>query len=636
MSWACQKAITLLLITLLFTQSFNNAAEAKTTKPSMIADELIIKYKKKNGSAAVSTDEIKFLSSLLENNQLPKLKRHRKLRKLLKHSLNSEIAMVKLERKLSQSKIKKLISKLNAQHYAGTDYEIEAIYPNYLYEISDVDITSSVPNDPQLASQWALDYVKPEKLWKHTKGEGVTVAVIDTGVDYNHEDLAENIWSNTDEVANNGIDDDGNGFIDDTRGWDFIDDGGINCISGEDCYNEDNDPSDKQGHGTHVAGIIAAVQNNAKGISGIAPKAKVMPVRAGYSVGTSAYLKTSDIIQAVTYAINNDADVINMSFAGGELDALQDILMLADKLGIVLVAAAGNSRSSNQTYPAALPEVIAVGAVADNNTKAYFSNYGDWVDVVAPGSWILSTIPGNQYSYKSGTSMASPIVAGIAALIKAKNKISKPNAEEVRDLITESLIPTAFKVYPESSETIGGITAEINFPLAVDDMVLPFKPLIGETVTLSASASDPVLAINKYEWYSDKDGYLGSEESFQTNTLSYGTHVISVKAQNSAGQWSDPALKVLDVVETRSINPNIADDITYRIRKFKTYLAAGVNSRDLRSVKAYKWVSSVDGTIGKKSTLPIRKLSRGYHKISLFVQDKFGNWSQPSQKVVNI
>lgn len=636
MSWACKKSTALLLIILLCVQSFGSGLEAKTPKLSMLGDELIIKYKKKNSKENVSPDEVKFISSMLEGNQSPKLRRHRKLRKLLKHSLNSELAIVTLDQKLNQSKIKKLIAKLNAKHYSDTSYEIEAIYPNYLYEISDIDVSSSTPNDPQISSQWALSYIKPEKLWKNTKGEGVVVAVIDTGVDYNHEDLAANIWSNSDEIAANGLDDDGNGFVDDTRGWDFIDEAGINCISGEDCYGEDNDPIDKQGHGTHVAGIIAATQNNEKGISGIAPKAQIMPIRAGYSVGSSAYLKTSDIIESVTYAINNNADIINMSFAGADLSALGDILDLADKLGIVLVAAAGNSRSSNPTYPAAFPKVIAVGAIADNNTKAYFSNYGDWVDVVAPGSWILSTVPANKYEYKSGTSMSSPVVAGIAALVKAKNKISKPNAEEVRNLIAESLIPTGFRVYPESSETIGGATAEISFPLAVDDIALPFKPLLGETVTISAAASDPELPIVQYEWNSDKDGFLSSDENFSINTLSLGTHVISVKAQNSHGEWSDPALKVMDVVESRSITPNIADDINHRIRKFRTYLKAGISAKDRQNIKAYKWVSSVDGTISQKGKVPIQNLSHGYHKISLFVQDKFGNWSQPSQRVIDI
>ena len=255
---------------------------------------------------------------------------------------------------------------------------------------------------------------------KHPGGSpDVVIAVIDTGVDYNHLDLRNNIWVNTAEIPDNGRDDDGNGYVDDVYGWD--------------CVGDDNDPMDDNGHGTHVAGIIAAENNKIGGI-GVAYGCKVMVLKAGNSSG---YFNNSDIAEAIQYAYMNGASVINMSFGGGNISiAVEDALQNAYN-SCVLVAAAGNSGGCNvvlcscgkgigPTYPAALPYVIGVMSVdKDGKHISSFSNYDhhpyDSVEyeVYAVGEGVGSTWPTDKYACLNGTSMAAPTVAGIAALLRS-------------------------------------------------------------------------------------------------------------------------------------------------------------------------------------------------------------------------
>lgn len=629
-----------MLIYVLLIGYFASPVRAEQDDEAMSTGELIIKYKLKHSKP--KKQEIEFIDDFtrkfnLQEGLKPSLfskarRKHakaRKLRKLTKLKLRSQVALLKLDQKLSKREIKQLIRKLNNSRFNNEDYEIEAVYPNLIYEISSTD-------DPLNSNQWSHQFLKPEELWSITKGEGITVAVIDTGVDYRHEDLAANIWTNKDEIANNGIDDDGNGYIDDVRGWDFVATTGLLCVAGEDCGRADNDPSDHNGHGTHVAGIIGAVQNNRIGISGIAPEVKIMPLRAGYSTGASAYLQTSDILDALAYAINNNADVINMSFAGGGLDILHDIIKLADSLDIVMVAAAGNNSTSSQMYPAAFPEVISVGAIADNLTKMSFSNYGDWVDIVAPGSWIYSTVPNNLYDYKSGTSMASPLVAGVAALIKAKNKINPLTADEIKERLFNSSRDTLFRRYRDHGDTIQGLSAQIQFPLEVDDIIAPSSSILGDTVKITASVSDP--EVIGYDWSSDIDGYLGNEKTLELDNLSEGSHVISVRVEDTHGHWSEPAFRIVKVSNTRVLTPASFDtSLNFEIARRGRSLRARLGGRHNRKkVQAFKWISSVDGLVGQNKKLNVTSLSSGYHKISLLLQDQSGNWSDAHQKVIKL
>ncbi len=262
------------------------------------------------------------------------------------------------------------------------------------------------------------DYMNTNNI--HPGGSSdVVVAVIDTGVDYNHLDLRNNIWINTAEIAGNGLDDDGNGYIDDVYGWD--------------CVGDDKDPMDDNGHGTHVAGIIAA-ENNELGGVGIAYNCKIMVLKAGNSSG---YFNNSDIAEAIQYAYMNGASVINMSFGGSSISiAVEEALENAYN-SCVLVAAAGNDGACNNlacttcdvvgvSYPAALPYVIGVMSTNhDGSTVSSFSNYDHnpynsiEYEVYAVGEAVPSCWPGNKYASLNGTSMAAPTVSGIAALLRS-------------------------------------------------------------------------------------------------------------------------------------------------------------------------------------------------------------------------
>lgn len=274
------------------------------------------------------------------------------------------------------------------------------------------------PNDPRFSQQYHLNNtgtpsadIDAPAAWDITTGTDVVVAVIDTGVDYNHPDLRDNIWTNTRETVN-GRDDDGNGYIDDIRGWDFV--------------NNDNNPMDDNRHGTHVAGIIAARGNNSTGVSGVNWSARIMPIKFLSATGSGS---TARAISAIEYAVANGAKISNNSWGGGAASqALGDAISAAERAGHLFVAAAGNNNGNNNdvnpTFPSSYPNnnVISVAATTNTDALAGFSNIGARsVDVGAPGASILSTVTNNGYANLSGTSMAAPVVAGAAALVWAAN-----------------------------------------------------------------------------------------------------------------------------------------------------------------------------------------------------------------------
>ena len=298
---------------------------------------------------------------------------------------------------------------------------------DYMYAAADTTLIDSdtvaeaVQGNASWQDQWYLRSGNLQKSWDLLRTRGiaaggdssVVVAVIDTGVDYTHEDLKDNIWVNTKEIPGNGIDDDGNGYIDDVYG--------VDLETGRDSGMDDN------GHGTHVAGIIAAA-NNHIGVVGLAYNVKLMPIKAGMASG---FFNQSQIAKGILYAYNNGADVINMSFGGSASTiAVQDALETA-YTRCVLVAAAGNDGAPNEgllarpTYPAALSYVMGVMSVDIRGVESGFTNYdvkkynSVEYEVYAPGSQILSTIPGNRYATWSGTSMAAPYVSAMAALLRS-------------------------------------------------------------------------------------------------------------------------------------------------------------------------------------------------------------------------
>jgi subtilisin family serine protease len=303
------------------------------------------------------------------------------------------------------------------------DPRVRYAEPNHIVTID------SVPNDPSFGNTWGLnntgqtingspgtpdaDIDAPE-AWNVTTGSSnVTVAVIDTGVDWSHPDLSSQIWVNPGEncsgCRNDGIDNDHNGFVDDWHGWDFA--------------NNDNNPTDDHGHGTHVSGTIGAAGNNGVGVAGVNWNVRIMPVKFLNAQGSGT---DANAVSAVLYAAQNGAAVMNNSWADDVYSqALADAITVADQHSSLFVAAAGNNGTDNDsspTYPASydMPNVVAVAATDNTDSRAFFSNVGRRsVDLGAPGVDIYSTWPGGGYQYLSGTSMATPHVAGAAALAKA-------------------------------------------------------------------------------------------------------------------------------------------------------------------------------------------------------------------------
>lgn len=638
MLWVLGKKLKhslLVLFSLVFLLNFTLLAQSKKTrsnKKNFSEKQILVKFKKKKSLKNLEINDDEILDSISQTHKIKRKKTKNESTKLktLSTGENSIISVLELEENLDEYSIEALIDEMNLNKEVNSDYELEAAYLDHIFEIQESGTLDGNINDIDYQSQWNLDSIHAESAWNLSKGEGVVVAVIDTGIDYRHKDLAENIWINEDEIPDNGIDDDGNGFVDDVYGWDFVKEGNIFCEGGEDCKDRDNDPSDFNGHGTHCAGIIAAVQNNNFGISGIAPKAKIMAIRAAYSTGSSAILHTSDIIAAITYAINNGANIINMSFAGYSLGALEEVLKLAYDLDIVSVAAAGNLGSEEKIYPAALDTVIAVGALDQRDNRAYISNYGNWVDIAAPGVGIYSTTPFDSFRFKTGTSMAAPQVAGVAALVASKNKLKNLSVEEIKDLIKSSAENLNY------SDGLSKLNASIEYPLEIDDLQVPDWALFGSKTSFKALASDTRNQVIGYEWYSSLDGFLSDEASFNVENLSEGSHTITVRALNSLGEWSDYAHSIINISDERPIEVKDFDDINFRIKKKVKILKAKIKKSDRKKVKAYKWISNKDGEISNREILRKEKLSLGYHLLSLRVQSRSGIWSKPIERVIRI
>ncbi|MEG3906608.1 S8 family serine peptidase [Microcoleus sp. w1-18aA5] len=283
------------------------------------------------------------------------------------------------------------------------------------------------PDIPDLGgNNWALDLINAPEVWnQNITGNGIVVAVVDSGVDYTHPDLDDNIWRNAGEIAGNGIDDDRNGYIDDIRGWDFV--------------ASDNNPMDRDfdGHGTHIAGAIAAERNDF-GITGVAPNAKIMPVRV---LDTFGYGELNNVAAGIRYAADNGANVINLSL-GNEFypsNVVNNAIEYANNKGSVVVIAAGNSGFSQPDYPARNADRlgIAVGSIDINGRMPDTSNRAGSTAldyVVAPGVDIYSTTPYRTYDTLTGTSMATPQVAGVAALVLSANPTLTP--AQVEQILT--------------------------------------------------------------------------------------------------------------------------------------------------------------------------------------------------------
>jgi len=343
--------------------------------------------------------------------------------------------------------------------------DIEFAEPNYIYSVNPIkgdksaslkkllkspftDFTASTPDDPDFGKLWGLrntgsnepkgsvgvegNDVNALKAWDITTGSrAVKIAVIDTGVDYNHPDLKGNMWVNPGEIAGNGIDDDKNGYVDDVYGYDFA--------------NNDSNPMDGNGHGTHCSGTIGATHNNRIGVAGVMSDVSIVAVKF---LGDDGSGSLEAAIKAIDYATTLNVDLMSNSWGGGgRSEALLEAIKRASDKGIIFTAAAGNSSSNNDaspSYPASYetPNMVSVAATTAQNGLASFSSYGrNSVHIGAPGHNILSTVNGGAYDVYSGTSMATPHVSGVLGLLLAKE--GRMSHAALRERLTMTGVPVA-------------------------------------------------------------------------------------------------------------------------------------------------------------------------------------------------
>ncbi|MFC1717863.1 Ig-like domain-containing protein, partial [Candidatus Poribacteria bacterium] len=449
------------------------------------------------------------------------------------------------------------------------DKNVKYVEPDY-----EIQIAGTIPNDPGFDDLWGLhntgqiigtpdvDIDAPEAWDIETGDSNLVIAVIDTGVDYNHEDLSANMWTNPGEIPDNGIDDDNNGYVDDYYGWDFC--------------NSDNDPMDDYGHGTHCSGTIAAVGDNGIGVTGINWQARIMALKF---IRSDGYGSTSDAIAAVQYATSMKQDfgipVIATSNSWGGPDssqALVDAIAESDAAEILFVAAAGNDGQNNDIipfYPANhdVPNVISVAATDYFDDLAWFSNYGAIsVDLAAPGVDILSTIPGNNYQYNDGTSMATPHVSGVVGLVKAQ--FPTITHLQIRDRILGSV-----NIVPglQGSSVTGG---RLNAWNALDTDAIP----PAEVTDLTSSGSAPISVTLTWTATGD-DGLAGAASSYDVR---YSTSLISEANWYIATQAvNEPGPKPSGFTETFNVLGLFSDTTYYFALKVKDNVG---NESDLSNV----------------------------------------------------
>ncbi|MGE5848372.1 MAG: S8 family serine peptidase [Ignavibacteria bacterium] len=308
---------------------------------------------------------------------------------------------------------------------SSSDPSIEYIEEARVYKID------SVPDDSLLSSQWALAKIDAYNAWNITAGDtSIIIGIIDTGIDFLHPDLKSKIYRNYNEVPGDNKDNDNNGFIDDFIGWDFTDRTGFPFDStGGDYLNWDSLPEDDNGHGTYIAGIAGAENNNGIGISGAAPNVKLLNIRAFDPAG---FGDEDDVAAGILYALEMGAKVINMSFGDNTFSyVLRDVIRYAYSQNIVLVASSGNSGSDLPHYPSGYSEVISVGNSTPEDYVSSNSNFGSTIDLAAPGTSIITTSKGGGYSEVSGTSASAPFVSAAAALILSLQDFTNDEVKEI-------------------------------------------------------------------------------------------------------------------------------------------------------------------------------------------------------------
>jgi thermitase len=473
-------------------------------------------------------------------------------------SVKENISMVRMNRLITQEYALDQLRKLT---------QVEIAEPNYIYKIV------RTPNDPQLGELWGLMNdgklngragvdIGAEAAWDiETGSDQVVVAVIDTGIDYTHPDLQGNVWTNAREANGQaGVDDDGNGYVDDIYGYDFV--------------NSDGDPMDDHGHGTHCSGTIGARGNDGNGIVGVAWNVKLMGLKflAGDGSGT-----LEDAIKAIDYATAAGVDIMSNSWGGGGYsELLKQSIEGAEKAGILFVAAAGNSAEDNDVapaYPATydVANVVSVAAIDRAGRLANFSSYGaTTVHLAAPGVAVYSSIPGGHASW-NGTSMATPHVSGVAALLKSQeSSLTYAQIKERMMLTSRPLAGLRNKV--STMGVVNAYYALTNQAAPADELdpynwasdsqkystAHPYSSKANETFTVRIPAAKKISVYfekfqteNQYDVVTFKDGngnvigeWSGTHDGEYSPVASGDTLYIELKSDSSVEKYGFDITKV--------------------------------------------------------------------------------------------
>ncbi len=497
--------------------------------------------------------------------------------------------------------------------------------------------TQLTPNDPSYGSLWGMhntgqtggvadaDIDAPEAWDIFTGNPNTVIAIIDTGIQRTHPDLAANMWTNPNEIAGNGIDDDNNGRIDDLYGWDFV--------------NNDNDPSDDNGHGTHCAGTIGGVGNNGAGVVGVNWSVKMVALKF---LGSNGSGSTSSAMLALDYCVRTGIKISSNSWGGSSYSPVFDsMLSTARDAGHLFIAAAGNASSNNDstpTYPASYGQdnVIAVASIDSNGNRSGFSNYGAVsVDIGAPGGGIQSTYPTNSYATMSGTSMATPHVAGAAALIWG----FKPSwtYAQVRDCILNNITATSqmsgvvstggvLNVHSSLLDAQGSNTAPT---VAISAPANGSSANFGASVTFTGSASDTQdgSLTSSLVWTSNRDGQIGTGGTFAKSNLSAGVHTITANVTDSGGLNGSAVVTL--TINAENTPPTVqiqapSGGSSHTQGTAVTFTGSANDTQDGSLSSALVWTSSVSGQIGTGASFSTSTLAAGSHTITARATDSGG------------